>query len=58
VTLKTGSAGDKATLKQATGVRNTTGTDAQTYYQFMFEIVPTALYKPGSAKNKLNIAFA
>jgi len=58
VTLQTGSAGAKATLKQATGVRTTTGTDGQTYFQYMYEIVPTALYKPSDGKTKLSIAFA
>jgi len=57
-TLKTGSADAKATLKQATGVRKTSGSDAQTYFQYMFEIVPTALYKPTDGKTKLSIAFA
>lgn len=58
MTLQTGSAGAKATLKQATGVRTTTGTDGQTYFQYMYEIVPTALYKPSDGKTKLTVAFA
>jgi hypothetical protein len=56
VTLKTGSAAAKGTLKQSTGVRITTGTDGQTYFQYMFAIAPTPAYTPNS--QTLDIAFA
>jgi len=56
VTLKTGSAAAKGVLKQATGVRVTTGTDAQTYFQYMWAIEPAAGYVANS--QTLDIAFA
>ena len=46
ITIKTGTAGSKGTLKLATGWRKTTGSDAETYMGFSWEIVPTDLYDP------------
>lgn len=46
----------RGVLKQATGVRKTTGTDSQTYFQYMFQIEPSADYQANTSK--LDIAFA
>ena len=48
VTLKTGAAAAKGVLKQSTGVRITTGSDGQTYFQYLWTIEPSAAYVPHS----------
>ena len=47
---------DKGVIKMATGVKITGGTDSQTYFQFMWQIVPGADYDPNDELKK--IAFA
>ena len=56
VTLKTGAAAAKGVLKQSTGVRITTGTDGQTYFQYMYAIEPSAAFVANS--QTLDIGFA
>ena len=47
---------EKCTIKMSTGVKITGGSDSQTYFQFLWEVVPTADYDPVDAAKK--IAFA
>lgn len=46
ITLKTGSAGVKGNLKQATGWRIRTGVDETMVYNFLWTLEPTNLYDP------------